>query len=128
LPALFVKEWIGRHGWRGSGDGWDDFGHPQRCCRGCDGKGWDIGGHPQRWRGRGWSDKRTRGVGEELEEERGVEAVDGGEKSSGRAWSWADSVKALDESVEPGEGLRMACLNDGEVVGDGHGNGVGKRG
>jgi hypothetical protein len=50
-----------------------------------------------------------RGAGDGSGEEKGVEAVGGEEKSSARAWSWADSVKALVESVEPGEGLRMAC-------------------
>jgi hypothetical protein len=50
-----------------------------------------------------------RGAGDGSEEERGEEAVGGEEKSLARAWSWADLVKALVESVEPGEGLRMAC-------------------
>jgi hypothetical protein len=49
-----------------------------------------------------------RGDGDGLEEGRGEEAVAGEEKSLARAWSWADSVKALVGSMEPGEGLRIA--------------------
>jgi hypothetical protein len=58
LPTLFVG-WMGwRHVERGRGNGLDGFGHPHKCCSGCNGKGWVNGGHPQRWRGRGWSEER----------------------------------------------------------------------
>ena len=57
-----------------------------------------------------------RGGGDGLVEERGLEVLDGGEKISARAWSWADSVKARDGRVEPGEGLRRAWRISGKPV------------